>query len=155
MINPRTAPFVLRYLRDRVQHVRDNGVIIYNVTLKVFRKCKDFEGAQKVFDEMLQRGVKPDNITFTTMINCARMSSLSDKAVEWFEKMPGFGCEPDAITCSAMELNAPFVKVPNEAGWFLVSKEAAKQWLESRDSTKSVAALDSLVERVPSMSLPY
>ncbi|KAK2448002.1 pentatricopeptide repeat-containing protein, chloroplastic [Trifolium repens] len=102
MINPRTAPFVLRYLRDRIQHVRDNGVVIYNVTLKVFRKCKDFEGAQKVFDEMLQRGVKPDNITFTTMINCARMSALSDKAVEWFEKMPGFGCEPDAITCSAM-----------------------------------------------------
>jgi pentatricopeptide repeat protein len=102
MMNPRTAPFVLRYLRDRIQHVRDNGVVIYNVTLKVFRKCKDFEGAQKVFDEMLQRGVKPDNITFTTMINCARMSALSDKAVEWFEKMPGFGCEPDAITCSAM-----------------------------------------------------
>jgi pentatricopeptide repeat protein len=102
MMNPRTAPFVLRYLRDRIQHVRDNGVVIYNVTLKVFRKCKDFEGAQKVFDEMLQRGVKPDNITFTTMINCARMSALSDKAVEWFEKMPGFGCESDAITCSAM-----------------------------------------------------
>jgi pentatricopeptide repeat protein len=101
-MDPRTAPFVLRYLRDRIQHVRDNGVVIYNVTLKVFRKCKDFEGAQKVFDEMLQRGVKPDNITFTTMINCARMSSLSDKAVEWFEKMPGFGCESDAITCSAM-----------------------------------------------------
>ncbi|XP_045806007.1 pentatricopeptide repeat-containing protein At4g16390, chloroplastic-like [Trifolium pratense] len=102
MMNPRTAPFVLRYLRDRIQHVRGNGVVIYNVTLKVFRKCKDFEGAQKVFDDMLQRGVKPDNITFTTMINCARMSALSNKAVEWFEKMPGFGCEPDAITCSAM-----------------------------------------------------
>jgi pentatricopeptide repeat protein len=55
-----------------------------------------------VFDEMLQRVVKLDNAIFTTMINCARVSALSDKAVEWFEKMLGFGCEPDAITCSAM-----------------------------------------------------
>jgi len=102
MTNPKTAHIVMGCIRDRIQHVRDNGVVLYNVTLKVFRKCNDFYGAQKVFDEMLQRGVKPDNITFTTMINCARMSALPDKAVEWFEKMPGFGCEPDAITCSAM-----------------------------------------------------
>ncbi|XP_073225858.1 pentatricopeptide repeat-containing protein At4g16390, chloroplastic-like [Cicer arietinum] len=102
MTNPKTAPIVLNYLRDKVQHVRENGMVLYNVTLKVCRKCKDFEGAQKVFDEMLQRGIKPNNITFTTMINCARMAALPDKAVEWFEKMPGFGCEPDAITCSAM-----------------------------------------------------
>ncbi|XP_058763992.1 pentatricopeptide repeat-containing protein At4g16390, chloroplastic-like [Vicia villosa] len=102
MVNPKAAFVVLRYLRDKVQHVRYNGVVLYNVTLKVFRKCNDFEGALKVFDEMLQRGVKPDNITFTTMINCARMSAIPDKAVELFEKMPGFGCEPDAVTCSAM-----------------------------------------------------
>jgi len=102
MTNPKTAHIVMGCIRDRIERVRDNGVVLYNVTLKVFRKCNDFEGAQKVFDEMLQRGVKPDNITFTTMINCARMSALPDKAVEWFEKMPGFGCEPDAITCSAM-----------------------------------------------------
>lgn len=99
MINPKTAPVVFRCLRDKFQY---NEVVLYNVTLKVFGKCNDFEGAQKVFDEMLQRGVKPDNITFTTMINCSRMSAMPDKAVEWFEKMPGFGCEPDALTCSAM-----------------------------------------------------
>ncbi|CAK8531270.1 unnamed protein product [Lathyrus sativus] len=102
MFNPRTALVVLRHLRDKIQYVRYNEVVLYNVTLKVFRKCNDFEGAQKVFDEILQRGVKPDNITFTNMIKCATMPSMQDRAVEWFDKMPGFVCEPDAITCSAM-----------------------------------------------------
>jgi hypothetical protein len=36
------------------------------------------------------------------------------------------------------ELNASFREAPNEAGWFLVTKEAAKAWLESRGSTKSI-----------------
>jgi hypothetical protein len=53
------------------------------------------------------------------------------------------------------ELNASFREAPNEAGWFLVTKEAATSWLESRDSTKSVAVLDSRVVRAPSMALPY
>ncbi|KAG5066177.1 hypothetical protein JHK86_009908 [Glycine max] len=59
-------------------------------------KSRDFEGAEKLFDEMLQRGVKPNNFTFSTMVNCA------NKPMELFEKMFGFGYEPDGITCSAM-----------------------------------------------------
>ncbi|KAJ7946435.1 Pentatricopeptide repeat-containing protein [Quillaja saponaria] len=51
---------------------------------------------------MLERGVKPDTVTFSTIINCARRSSLPNKAVEWFEKMPSFGCDPDDVTYSAM-----------------------------------------------------
>ncbi|KAK7303413.1 hypothetical protein RJT34_14319 [Clitoria ternatea] len=105
MVNPDTASFVLRYFLNEVRHNRDEKdqqVILYNVTLKVFRKCKDFEGAEKLFDEMLQRGIKPNNITFSTLISCASLAGVPDKAVQWFEKMPGFGCEPDGITCSAM-----------------------------------------------------
>ncbi|KAK7303414.1 hypothetical protein RJT34_14320 [Clitoria ternatea] len=103
MVNPENAPFVLEYFLNMIEPTRDEEVVIlYNVTLKVFRKYRNFEGAEKLFDEMLQRGVKPDNITFSTVINCARMSGLPQKAVELFEKMPGFGCEPDGITCSAM-----------------------------------------------------
>ena len=77
-------------------------MILYNVTLKVCSKCRDFDGAEKLFDEMLKRGVNPDNVTFSTLINCARMSSLLNKAVEWFEKTLSFGCEPDDVTYSAM-----------------------------------------------------
>ncbi|KAJ7967830.1 Pentatricopeptide repeat-containing protein [Quillaja saponaria] len=100
MLNPDTAPLALKYFQQKLKPNRE--VILYNVTMKVFRKCKDFDRAEKLFGEMLNRGVKPDNITFSTIISCARMSSLPNKAVEWFEKMPSFGCDPDDVTYSAM-----------------------------------------------------
>ncbi|CAN6552599.1 unnamed protein product [Malus baccata var. baccata] len=87
MNNPENALLALNYLQQR---------------LKPKREGKDMERAEKLFDEILQRGVKPDNVTFSTMISCSRMCSLPDKAVEWFEKMPGFGCNPDDVTYSAM-----------------------------------------------------
>ncbi|RDX76359.1 Pentatricopeptide repeat-containing protein, chloroplastic, partial [Mucuna pruriens] len=102
MVDANTASFVLRFFQSKVKFTRDKEVIVYNVTLNLFKKSRDFEGAEKLFDEMLQRGVKPNNITFSTMVNCASLSGLPNKAVEWFEKMSGFGCEPDGITCSAM-----------------------------------------------------
>ncbi|CAJ2649405.1 unnamed protein product [Trifolium pratense] len=100
MENSVVVPFVLRYLQRKIRPTRE--VILYNVTLKVFKKCKDLDGAEKVVVEMLQRGVKPDNFTFSTIISCARSCYLPEKAVEWFEKMPSFGCEPDDITYCVM-----------------------------------------------------
>ncbi|KAG2688630.1 hypothetical protein I3760_09G105500 [Carya illinoinensis] len=99
-MNPDTALLALRYFQQRLKPNRE--VVLYNVTIKVFRKCRDLVGAEKLFDEMLERGLKPDNVTFSTLITCARMCSLPNKAVEWFEKMPTFGCDPDDVTYSAM-----------------------------------------------------
>ncbi|EXB29541.1 hypothetical protein L484_010599 [Morus notabilis] len=100
MVNSDIAILALKYYLKNFKPNRE--VILYNVTLKVFRKCKNLGGAEKLFDEMLERGVKPDNVTFSTMISCARVSYLPDKAVEWFEKMGTFGCDPDDVTYSAM-----------------------------------------------------
>ncbi|KAK7332429.1 hypothetical protein VNO80_29181 [Phaseolus coccineus] len=102
IVNSVTAAFVLRYFLDKIKPAGDTELVLYNVTLKAFRKSRDFEGAEKLFDEMIQRGVKPDNITFSTLINSARMCALPNKAVEWFEKVRSFGCEPDAMVYSAM-----------------------------------------------------
>ncbi|KAF3601431.1 hypothetical protein F2Q69_00034439 [Brassica cretica] len=84
MTNPETAPLVLNHLLGTLKPTRE--VILYNVTMKVFRKSKDLERSEKLFDEMLQRGVKPDNATFTTLISCARQCGLPKRAVEWTEK---------------------------------------------------------------------
>lgn len=100
MSNTETASLVLDFFRKRLKMRRE--VVLYNVTLKVFRKCKDLKGAENLFREMLERGVTPDNVTFSTIISCARLSSLPEKAVEWFEKMSSFGCVPDKVTCSVM-----------------------------------------------------
>ncbi|KAI5414458.1 variant 2 [Lathyrus oleraceus] len=51
---------------------------------------------------MVKRGVKPGNVTFSTIISCARSCYLPNKAVEWFEKMQSFGCLPDDVTLSVM-----------------------------------------------------
>jgi pentatricopeptide repeat protein len=99
-VNPEAALFALRYFQQRLKPTRE--VILYNVTLKVLRKCRDMDRAEKLLDEMLERGVKPDNVTFSTLITCARICSVPNRAVEWFEKMSSFGCVPDDVTYSAM-----------------------------------------------------
>ncbi|KAH6776968.1 pentatricopeptide repeat-containing protein [Perilla frutescens var. frutescens] len=100
MSNSETASLVLNYFLKRLKMSRE--VVLYNVTLKVFRKCKDLERAENLFNLMLEKGIKPDNFTFSTIISCARLASFPEKAVEWYEKMPSFGCEPDPVTCSVM-----------------------------------------------------
>ncbi|XP_022142513.1 pentatricopeptide repeat-containing protein At4g16390, chloroplastic [Momordica charantia] len=100
MSNSSTALLALQMFQKVLKSSKK--AILYNVTLKVLRKSRDMEGAEKLFDEMLKRGVKPDNVTFSTVISCARLCSLPNKAVEWFEKMPSFDCNPDDVTYSAM-----------------------------------------------------
>ena len=100
MVNPRIALLALEYFQQKIKPTKH--VVLYNVTLKLFREIKDFEGAEKLFDEMIQRGLKPSIVTFSTMISCAAMCSLPHKAVELFEKMPSFECEPDDNICSSM-----------------------------------------------------
>ncbi|KAE9599120.1 hypothetical protein Lal_00044167 [Lupinus albus] len=100
MVNPETALLALEYFQHKIEPAR--RVVLYNVTLKLFREIKDFERAEKLFDEMLQRGLKPNVITFSTIISCAAMCSLSLKAVALFEKMPSLGIEPDENLSSSM-----------------------------------------------------
>ncbi|CAO2842406.1 unnamed protein product [Amaranthus hypochondriacus] len=100
MNNPDTALLTLDYFQNKLKLSRE--AVLYNVTMKVLRKCKKLDRAEKVFDEMIERGVKPDNVTFSTIISCCRMCNLPHKAVEYFEKMPAFGCNPDDVTYSAM-----------------------------------------------------
>ncbi|WJX27314.1 hypothetical protein P8452_16145 [Trifolium repens] len=93
MSKPDNAMFVFRYFVQLFEPVKQ--VILYNVMLKLFRESKEFEKAEKLFDEMLQRMVKPSVITFSTMISCAKLCSMHHKAVEWYEMMPLFECELD------------------------------------------------------------
>ncbi|KAI3990422.1 hypothetical protein MKX01_021357 [Papaver californicum] len=80
MKNPDTAVLALKFFLKKLKSSRD--VILYNVTLKVCRKSRIHDGAEKTR-------------LFSTLISCARLCGLPDKAIEWFEKMPHFGCEPD------------------------------------------------------------
>ncbi|XP_058070616.1 pentatricopeptide repeat-containing protein At4g16390, chloroplastic [Magnolia sinica] len=95
-----TALLALRHFQSKLKPKRE--AILYNVTMKVYRKNKNWDGAVELLEEMIERGIKPDNVTFSTIISCARRCSLPNKAIEWFEKMAEFGCNPDDVTYSAM-----------------------------------------------------
>ncbi|KAL5217036.1 hypothetical protein ABZP36_017720 [Zizania latifolia] len=97
---PATAVLALRWFLRNAK-VRKK-VILYNVALKALRKRRRWSDTEALCDEMLREGVQPDNATFTTVISCARACGLPNKAVEWFEKMPDFGCSPDMLTYSVV-----------------------------------------------------
>ncbi|KAF3319997.1 pentatricopeptide repeat-containing protein [Carex littledalei] len=94
------AVFALRWFLDSIQFSKK--VVLYNVTLKVLRKAKNWALIESLWELMLASGTKPDHITFTTIISCARQLNLPAKAIEWFEKMPAFQCKPSKFTTSAM-----------------------------------------------------
>ncbi|KAJ3673619.1 hypothetical protein LUZ60_005611 [Juncus effusus] len=75
-----------------------NEIILYNVTFKNFRKSKDWNRTESLFSELLQSGVEPDIITFTTIISSAKQCNLPSKAVEFFEKMSDFNLQPSNLT---------------------------------------------------------
>ncbi|GAU38973.1 hypothetical protein TSUD_378490 [Trifolium subterraneum] len=102
MSNLDNAMLVFKYFMQHVEPVKQGN--LYNVMLKLFSESKEFEKAEKLFDEMLQLKVKPDIITFSTMISCAGLCAKHHKAVEWFEMMPSFKfkCEPDDNLLSFM-----------------------------------------------------
>ncbi|ONK80095.1 uncharacterized protein A4U43_C01F13840 [Asparagus officinalis] len=100
MENATNALVALNWFQNRIKVNRE--VILYNVTLKVIRKSKDWNLVETHLKEMLEKGIRPDNVTFSTVISCARFCNLPEKAVEWFERMPEFGLNPDDVTYSAM-----------------------------------------------------
>ncbi|XP_077237065.1 pentatricopeptide (PPR) repeat-containing protein [Tasmannia lanceolata] len=76
--------------------------IFYNVTMKSLRHGRQFELIEGLANEMIQKGIELDNVTYSTIISCAKRCNLFDKAVEWFERMYKTGLMPDDITYSAV-----------------------------------------------------
>ncbi|RVX14442.1 Pentatricopeptide repeat-containing protein, chloroplastic [Vitis vinifera] len=57
---------------------------------------------RELANEMISTGVELDNITYSTIITCAKRCNLFDKAVKWFERMYKTGLMPDEVTYSAI-----------------------------------------------------
>ncbi|PKA61071.1 Pentatricopeptide repeat-containing protein [Apostasia shenzhenica] len=100
MQNASAAVSALRWFQSNLKLLKE--VTLYNVTFKVLKKCRNWDFLETLLGEMLQRGIKPNNITFSTVISCSRLCNIPSKAVDWFEKMPEFGLTPDGVTYSAI-----------------------------------------------------
>ncbi|KAK3024705.1 hypothetical protein RJ639_042927 [Escallonia herrerae] len=76
--------------------------IFYNVTMKSLRFDRQFQHVEELALDMVENGVELDNITYSTIITCAKRCNRFDKAVEWFERMYKSGLMPDEVTYSAI-----------------------------------------------------
>lgn len=76
--------------------------IFYNVTMKALRFGRQFQLLEELANEMISSGVELDNITYSTIITCAKRCNLFDKALTWFERMYKTGLIPDEVTYSAI-----------------------------------------------------
>lgn len=76
--------------------------IFYNVTMKSLRFGRQFQLIEDLADEMIEKDIKMDNITYCTIISCAKKCHLFDKAVHWFERMYKTGLMPDEVTYSTI-----------------------------------------------------
>lgn len=85
----------------KTQNLFPIETIFYNVTMKSLRFGRQFQHIEDLANEMIANEVELDNITYSTIITCAKRCNLFDKAVEWFERMYKTGLMPDEVTYSA------------------------------------------------------
>lgn len=76
--------------------------IFYNVVMKSLRFGRQFELIDNLANEMVSNEIELDNITYSTIITCAKRCNMFDKALEWFERMYKTGLMPDEVTYSAV-----------------------------------------------------
>lgn len=86
----------------KAQNLIPMETIFYNVTMKSLRFGKQFQLIEDLAHQMIDNGVELDNITYSTIISCAKKCNLFDKAVHWFERMYKTGLMPDEVTYSAI-----------------------------------------------------
>ncbi|KAF5199106.1 Pentatricopeptide repeat-containing protein [Thalictrum thalictroides] len=94
------ALFFFNWLKT--QNLFPIETIFYNVTMKSLRFGRQFELIEELAHEMIENKIELDNITYSTIISCAKRCNLFDKAVEWFERMYKTGLMPDEVTYSAV-----------------------------------------------------
>ncbi|KAL8498365.1 hypothetical protein ACS0TY_021620 [Phlomoides rotata] len=86
----------------KAQNAFPMETILYNVAMKSLRFGRQFQHIDDLACEMIDKGIELDNITYSTIITCAKRCNLFDKAVEWFERMYKTGLMPDEVTYSAV-----------------------------------------------------
>ncbi|KAG2408473.1 hypothetical protein LR48_Vigan01g203200 [Vigna angularis] len=86
----------------KTQNLLPMETIFYNVTMKSLRFGKQFALIEELAHQMIDTGVPLDNITYSTIISCAKKCNLFHKAVQWFEMMYKTGLMPDEVTYSAI-----------------------------------------------------
>nr|AYM00980.1 pentatricopeptide repeat protein [Salvia miltiorrhiza] len=87
--------------RMKIDKIRAN-VICYNLVLDWLICNKEFQVADKVFDEMLVLGLVPDKHTYNVYINGLCLQGKLEEGMAMFHSMEELGCVPDLKTYSVV-----------------------------------------------------
>lgn len=87
-------------LRDRSQSLP--AALQFNQEIAHFSKQKQYDLAQQSFERMLQKNIRPDVVTYNTMINVYVKCQRLGDAFRLFEQMKSEQIEPSIITYTSL-----------------------------------------------------
>lgn len=77
-------------------------VVSYNTVAKCYAQHNDFDGAKAVIERIRKRGLKPNAITFNSVMDAAVRSRKTAEAWDLLKDMRAAGLKPDKYTCSIL-----------------------------------------------------
>ncbi|KAL0073237.1 hypothetical protein F4703DRAFT_1899048 [Phycomyces blakesleeanus] len=94
--------YVPLHLHNKNKKRKPGTVEEYNRAILFTTMNNQINKAIKYFREMEQRLIKPDNYTYTIIINAYSKQSDMVRAIKWFKRMKTNGSEPDAYTYTSL-----------------------------------------------------
>lgn len=85
-----------------IQEAPQVDIVSYNTLLKGYAQRSDLIKAHQVFQSLLLRDLKPNAITFNTIVDTAVRSCEFNRAWQLLDDMEVAGFAPDRFTCSIM-----------------------------------------------------
>lgn len=155
--NGHTNKAFLRSTERNFVQKKDPNVIPFNLQLKKLAKARNWRGALKCIEQIHQRGLCPDEISYATAIDACSKALKSKEAIKLFEEMKRVGIRPNVPIYNAV-MNAcardhqwrqslNFLRdmrshgvVPNIVSYnvCLSALEKAKKWREAVDLMKEI-----------------
>ncbi|KAJ4763050.1 hypothetical protein LUZ62_073425 [Rhynchospora pubera] len=82
--------------------IKFRGYKIDLVTYSTIINVGDFNMAQKVYDEMLMKGLKESTVSYNVMIGGLALHGRTDEALKLFDEMPRRGIARDVVTYNTL-----------------------------------------------------
>ena len=117
--------------------------IIFNLILNGCSKKGDFENLYRVYEEMLNNGIKPTNITMNTIIDAFVRNNEIEKAWKIFGEMFKNQINPDNFTLSTLFRG---IKTMNHYEYLIKGIDLVKQKSESIDIILINVLLDACIK---------
>lgn len=98
------------------------NVIHYNIVLRILGKAQKWRLVESLWAEMNDKGIKPINSTYGTLIDVYSKGGFKEEALVWLQRMNEQEMEPDEVTMGIV------VQLYKKAGEFQKAESFFKKW---------------------------